>query len=95
MYDDLQFGPLSSATPVTVTDDTTTSGIDFELEPGGDVSGTVYESDGVTPIEDISVRIVFPDGSTRGNCTDANGEYSIGRLPHGVPLVVQAESRLN
>jgi hypothetical protein len=95
MYDDLQYGPLNSATPVTVYQGGTAGAIDFGLEPGGDVSGTVYESDGVTPIEDISVRIIFPDGSSRGNCTDANGDYTIGRLPYGVDLIVQAESVLN
>jgi hypothetical protein len=92
MYDDYQYGGLSLATPVTVIDDTTTSGIDFELEPGGDVSGTVYESDGVTPIEDVSVMIVFPDGSSRGNCTNASGQFSIQQLPYGVPLIVKAYS---
>jgi hypothetical protein len=92
MYDDVLYGPVDAATRVTVYQGMTTDAIDFALEPGGNVSGTVYESDGVTPIEDVSVVIIYPDGSIRGSCTDAGGHYSSEAytLPYGVPVRVKA-----
>jgi len=48
----------SSATPVTVTAPDTITGIDFTLEQGGAISGTVYESDGTTPIANTDRKSV-------------------------------------
>jgi len=40
-----------NAVNVTVTPPQTTSGIDVRLEPGGSISGHIYASDGVTPVQ--------------------------------------------
>ena len=46
----------ASSSPVVVTAGVTTTNIDFDLEKGGSVSGTVFEADGTTPIEGISLE---------------------------------------
>ncbi len=53
--------------------------IDFALEPGGDITGIVYASDGFTPLANINVDI---ERGGMGTCTDANGMYTLGRLPY-------------
>ncbi|MFA4837134.1 MAG: carboxypeptidase-like regulatory domain-containing protein, partial [Dehalococcoidia bacterium] len=43
------------ATPVSVTMPNNTPNINFTLDLGGTISGHVYQSDGVTPIDNVSV----------------------------------------
>jgi len=63
------------ATPVLVGE----TGIDFTLEPGGSISGTVYDDQG-TPLANIAVDI--EDGGY-GTCTDENGNYTLTGVPYG------------
>ncbi len=76
-YDDTPAWDL--ATAVTVTAGATQSGIDFILAAGGTISGTVYESDGVTPVANLHVYAVdFDTGAwMAGANTDANGYYTL------------------
>jgi hypothetical protein len=92
MYKDLHYGTLNTATRVPVKVGATTSGIDFALEPGGTIRGTVYQDDGTTPIAKISVVVDFPDGSFRGMCSDETGHYALENLPYGTDLRVRAYS---
>ena len=73
-----------TATPITLTlAERDRSGIDFALIEGGSLSGTVYESDGVTPIEGawINVEEVASGRWLGGAVSDADGNYIIQHLP--------------
>lgn len=64
------------------------TGIDFTLEPGGAICGYVYETNGVTPIEDENVY-VWEQGNPYGGFgmhSDENGYFYIS-LPTGDWLV--------
>jgi hypothetical protein len=79
----------SSATRVPVTAGTTTSNINFVLEPGGSISGHVYQTDGVTPIPNMAVSLDGP-GFGDGTCTDQNGAYTLNNVAYGVDWRVRA-----
>jgi len=74
----------NNAAAVQVTVDNETSGIDFHLQDGVTISGTVYESDGTTPIPNIEV-ILYGDKCHQNwkNVTLANqnGNYTFAALP--------------
>ena len=61
------------------------SGIDFQLNTGVEVSGTVFQSDGVTPIDDAAINIDLYQSDDpcsgqqwMGNASiEANGTYTI------------------
>ena len=54
--------------------------IDFHLEQGGTVSGTVIDQNTDQPIENMGVSANF-GGWGIGACTDENGEYTISGIP--------------
>ncbi|MFC1568931.1 carboxypeptidase regulatory-like domain-containing protein [bacterium] len=69
---------------VGVTMPDTTKDIDFTLNRAGAISGTVYESDGTTPIEDTYIQVLDDSWSyCGGDFTDAQGDYFIGGLTSG------------
>ena len=74
-----------SATAVSVIDGSDTPSIDFILVAGGTISGTVYESDGVTPVPEGEVWAERFDCCGGGNATStvANGTYTIRGLASG------------
>jgi len=61
------------------------TGIDFTLEPGGSISGTVYDAQTNLPIPFTAVDIV--DGGY-GTCTDESGNYTLVGLPLGTYDIV-------
>ncbi|MFC1879763.1 carboxypeptidase regulatory-like domain-containing protein, partial [Chloroflexota bacterium] len=69
-----------SATPVEIAGASTVIAIDFILQPGGYITGTVYAEDGITPLENINVDL---EQGWFGTCTDANGNYTIRNIPYG------------
>ena len=71
-------GSGNNATIISVGVGSSISNVDFTLDPGGTISGTVYEADGVTPVANMFVRMneVWKD-----TCTDANGHYTLYNLP--------------
>lgn len=74
---------------VSVTAGQTTSGKGFSLgTSGGSISGTVYQSDGQTPIENAWVQSTCPGKSFGAVATDVNGDYSIPLLQSGTYKVV-------
>lgn len=83
-YDNADSYDNASLVPVNVG--LTTDNINIQLEMAGSISGTVYKSDGATPIADIRVNIYtdpcdeFPIAAV---FTDDSGEYSINGLPPG------------
>ena len=76
---------FEDAWPVPVVQGATTPDINFPLQPGGAISGTVYADDGVTPLENVNVDIGAGD---YGTCSDAGGHYQINSLPYGDYTVV-------
>jgi len=74
----------SEATPVSVTMPDDTPNIDFTLDVGGTISGHVYQSDGVTPIEGAWVYAdLVDDGYGNGASTASDGSYTITTLITG------------
>lgn len=73
---------VSDSTPnVTVTAGQTTSAINFILGvSGGSISGTVYKSDGVTPIVGAFVACSSDSASFGSAFTDSSGGYVLGLL---------------
>ena len=66
---------------VVVTVNQTTSGKDFTLgTSGGMISGTVYESNGSTPIPNALVSCVSDANSFGSVLTDSSGNYSLDLL---------------
>ena len=84
----------NAATAVTVTVDGNTTGIDFTLDVGGTISGTVYEADGSTPVDGALVlaqpfSAAWPAfGPTREATTNADGTYTIVGLAPGDHRVI-------
>jgi hypothetical protein len=78
----------SSATQVIVNSGMDTPNIDFQLDSGGRISGTVFKSDGTIPITDADIRVfAFEGGSCDRQFVDgtmtSNGNYTIAGLPAG------------
>ena len=74
----------NSATLVVVTAGVTVTGTDFTLEVGGSISGTVYQSDGVTPIVNADVFAGRDGGGGGGGTQTKNdGTYNIAGLAAG------------
>ena len=73
-----------SETNVSVTAGQITSGNNFSLgTSGGTISGTVYESDGQTPIEKALVMGRSPGKSSGHTFSDSSGNYSLTLLQAG------------
>jgi hypothetical protein len=78
------------ATQVSVTEGGTTPDIDFELEMGGSVSGTVYQGGSVAEGARVVAWLGDPceDRQWMADAwTDENGEYKIWGLPAGTCYV--------
>ena len=68
---------VTSGTPITVTAGTTTAGVDFELTPGGRISGTVTDAGTGLPLADVRVDIYDPEGRLALYAyTDTSGVYA-------------------
>jgi hypothetical protein len=82
----------NNAEPVTVTPGGELTGFYFQLELGGSISGTIYESDGVTPVTGAEINInalrgdqchQWLSGGNGTNTNPADGTYMIMGLPPG------------
>ena len=75
-----------TATPVTVADGASITGIDAQLAQGSSISGTVTGPDG--PLEGAQVS-TWPEGSLPGysTITDADGHYTLHALVPGSYIV--------
>lgn len=79
----------SSATQVTVNSGMDTTNIDFQLDSGGWISGTVFKSDGLTPITDADIHVAAYEGDACvgqpkvDGAMTSNGNYIIAGLPAG------------
>ena len=90
LYDDLPnpYGEytVTGGTVVSVTDGTTTNGIDFRLTLGGTITGTATDASTGAPLANIPVRAFTAGGDPVGSsvATNAFGEYTIPGLVTGV-----------
>jgi len=82
----------AGAQAIDVTESQTVTGKNFQLDPGATISGTVYQSDGVTPLTGKSFSIDAYIGTPCGNyyrveyafINTETGTYTISRLPVGM-----------
>ncbi|MCP3964250.1 MAG: hypothetical protein GY719_40995 [bacterium] len=75
---------LLTGTPVAVTSEANTTGIDFALEPQGAVSGKVTDEVSGAPLPSVAIRIMNENGGSVGYAsTDSSGEYLEGGLQPG------------
>lgn len=78
----------ATASLVSVTAPSTVSGIDAELQPGGQITGKVISAAAHAPVANIEVcawgeEAGFPSGFPYCATTDAAGDYTIVALPGG------------
>lgn len=80
LYDDIQcyfYCDLTGGGLIPVTAGSDNSGIDFQLELGGTISGTVTDADTQMGLEPILVDLFDSDGNWIGNVgTDSSGNYA-------------------
>ncbi len=76
---------ITSGTPISVTDGSTTTGIDFALAPGGRIGGTVTDTPTGLPLGNVGIDIYNSGGSYVTNgYADTSGAYtSYSGLPSG------------
>ena len=82
---------FEAATLVAVTAGVDAPNIDFALDQGGSISGTVYHPDGVTPLGEADVHAFSDTGSGGHTRSGPDGTYIIEGLPTG-SFRVQAEA---
>ncbi len=81
-------GPFgNNATPVTVAAGERLENINFSLDPGGVISGTVFADDGFTPLPNANVGLY---GTWVGGCSNADGKYQLHNVPFNISLIVFA-----
>jgi hypothetical protein len=74
---------LYSRVITSVTKGKETRGVNFILEPGGSISGYVYENDGVTLVAGQWVPTSLATVSDFGTTSSQDGSYSLNNLPPG------------
>jgi len=75
---------VTSGTAVPVTAGTETTGIDFALERGGRIVGTVTETGTGTPLGGVEVRVFSAAGAQVAVWySSGSGDYAVGGLPSG------------
>jgi Carboxypeptidase regulatory-like domain len=86
LYDDIpcEFCDPTTGTPVAVSLDATTPGIDFALRRKGRITGTVTDAVTGDPIAGAQITVWTSEGGYAGDtATDALGGYSAGGLDAG------------
>lgn len=82
----------SPTDPVAVTLGATTSGIDFALDPGGRISGSVKDANN-SPLLNVTVRTYDSTGNNVDEVlTDASGNFITSGLPTGIYYVTTRNS---
>ena len=75
--------PQNIGTPITVTAGSTVSGIDFVLEPGGRVAGTVTDTFGVA-LSGVNVE-VYADPTAKAAAIAVTNSLGVYVTPNGLP----------
>ena len=75
---------LSSADPVSVTEGSTSSGINAALQPGGQITGRVTDALSSAAIQNVLVGVFDSSGSfVNSACTASDGTYTVSGLATG------------
>lgn len=79
---------LSTGSPVSVAGGATASGIDFALDPGGAISGTVQAQGSSTVLSSVTVQVYRQTGPASvafvaQATTDGTGAYTVRGIPTG------------
>jgi 5-hydroxyisourate hydrolase-like protein (transthyretin family) len=83
----------SAGTPVRVAIDQAVEGIDFALDPGGSISGSVTVEDGGAPLEGVTLWLFDEAGvQVLLAVTEADGRYRFAGLPAGDYRVVTTDA---
>jgi hypothetical protein len=84
IYINLPCPPCTGGSLVPVTAGNTTLSIDFSLDPGGSIAGTVVDETTLLPINNAFVQVYSGTGAfVRGAATGGTGVFSVGGLPSG------------
>ncbi|MGC8915609.1 MAG: carboxypeptidase regulatory-like domain-containing protein [Thermoanaerobaculum sp.] len=86
VYDNILCQPscdLTSGTPVTVAFNATTTGIDFALDLGGGITGTVTAASSGSPISGVLVQVFDASGNQVGLGYSSFGNYVVRDLLPG------------
>lgn len=87
LYDDLPclgFCSVLNGTAITVGAGADSSGIDFALDPGGAIAGTVTDASDGSPLAFVTVWTIDSGGQfVKSGTTAADGTYRVGGLPGG------------
>ena len=84
----------TAGTPIAVTINDTTGGIDFVLDRLGSISGTVTEVGTSEPIVSLRVEVWSSSGSyVRSANTDSAGAYTVDRLNAGTYFLTTDDDR--
>lgn len=88
VYDDVACCSLSAGTPVAVALNAAVTGIDFDLDRLGNISGTVTDAATGDPVSGVDIEIRTPTGGwIDWAYTDASGHYTSGGLSSGTYAV--------
>jgi hypothetical protein len=69
---------------IVLSDPTQTSGVDFALEPGGQIAGAVRDASTGAPLQDVAIQFFTLAGAFVGTATTgASGAYVTSGLPAG------------
>jgi 5-hydroxyisourate hydrolase-like protein (transthyretin family) len=86
--------PYNLGTGVVVTAGGTTSGVNFALAVGGNITGAVWDAATGAPLSGVSVNVYSATGSSMGGgSTNASGIYTKGGLPTGTYFVRTSNSQ--
>ena len=78
---------FNTANPVSVISGMDTSDINFNLDDGGTIEVTVYDTDGTTPLSGVPVDT---NAGGFGHCTDESGVVYLENLPLNTEIFIQA-----
>ena len=90
-YDNVNDGDFADHLVVTAITPTV-NGIDFTLEAGGTIRGTLYDSDTGQPIQNYAIETDFPAWGD-DICTDALGQFEFTGIPFDAPFKIRATGR--
>lgn len=78
---------------ITLTPGEVRTGVDFTLQPGGTISGTVIGPDGIPPSPPITINVYGENyrGYYNYACTAGDGTYSLKNIPFDFPVYLVAE----